>query len=92
MIASTADHASGTTGRILQLQAALDVHGVLARNRDPAERVAPAAALALRRPAEGASSFDAIAVSQSFDQGRDESAKKASASWRPSAVSWCATS
>jgi spermidine synthase len=46
----SADHASGTTGRILQLQAALDVHGVLARNRDPAERVAPAAALALRRP------------------------------------------
>ena len=50
MGALSADHASGTTGRILQMQAALDVHGVLARNRDPAERLAPAVALALRQP------------------------------------------
>jgi predicted membrane-bound spermidine synthase len=46
----SADHASGATDRILQLQAALDLHGVLARHRDPAARLAPAAALALRRP------------------------------------------
>jgi spermidine synthase len=46
----SADHASGDTGRILQLQAALDLYGALARNRDPAERLAPVAALVLRRP------------------------------------------
>jgi spermidine synthase len=46
----SADHASGGTERILQLQAALDLHGVLARSRYPAQRLAPATALALKQP------------------------------------------
>jgi predicted membrane-bound spermidine synthase len=46
----SADHASGSTDRIMQLQAALDLHGVLARGRYPAQRLAPAAALALKQP------------------------------------------
>jgi hypothetical protein len=46
----SADHASGSTERVLQLQAALDLHGVLARSRYPAQRLAPAAALALKQP------------------------------------------
>jgi hypothetical protein len=50
MTTLSADHASGNTGRILMLQAALDLYDALVRHRDPAERLAPAAALALRRP------------------------------------------
>jgi predicted membrane-bound spermidine synthase len=46
----SADHASGNTERVWQLQAALDLHGVLVRSRYPAQRLAPAAALALKQP------------------------------------------
>ena len=46
----SADHYSGSTDRILRLQAALDLHRVLARGRYPTQRLPPPAALALKQP------------------------------------------
>jgi spermidine synthase len=50
MATLSADHYSGRTDRILRLQAALDLHGVLVRGRYPAQRLPPPAALALKQP------------------------------------------
>jgi spermidine synthase len=44
------NHAGGNTGRILHLQAALDVYGVLAEGSYPVDRNAPLPALALKQP------------------------------------------
>jgi hypothetical protein len=45
----SSDHASGNTGRILYLQAALDIYKGLAKGEYPADRPAPLPAFALKR-------------------------------------------